>query len=79
MVVTQAGVCVFWLIQRDAGATAVTCIPVAVTSLFIVNHAKDAVDIITAATRSMANAGISLRVFFIFFLLFEKNIFCCFI
>jgi hypothetical protein len=61
----------FKLIKRDEGADAVIVRPVAVTASFMENHAKDAVDIRTAETRSMANAGISLLESFIIFLLFK--------
>jgi hypothetical protein len=51
-------------------AEAVTFIPVASTVSFIANHAKDAVDINTAETKSMTNAGMSFLVSFIVSLLF---------
>jgi hypothetical protein len=58
-------------ITRELSAVAVIFIPVAVTSLLMENHAKDAVDIKTAETISIAIAGISLLESFIIFLLFK--------
>ena len=49
----------------------VTDIPLASAVVFTENHANEAVDIITAETRSMASAGRSLRESFIVFLLSE--------
>jgi hypothetical protein len=59
------------LITRALSAVAVIDIPSTLTSWLMENHAKDAVDIKTAETRSMANAGISLLESFIIFLLFK--------
>jgi carboxypeptidase PM20D1 len=56
--------------RKMNSASAVTFIPVAVTVSFIANHAKDAVDINTAETKSMINAGMSFLVSFIVSLLF---------
>jgi len=59
---------------RPASAFACTCIPVAVTVVFIENHAK--VEVLTriAEMRSITIAGISLRDFFIVGNTFHINI-----